>query len=148
MVDELKREFNKRKPWVTQFVIQEQVFGGSYDATSDPRLKWFQDHFPDAQNILELGSLEGGHSFALASQSHINQVVAVEGRADNLERARFVQQELKQSKVKFVHANLERLDLSCLGKFDVVFCVGLLYHLPRPWKLVEQMSRVARSAYI
>src|SRR5688572_7803277 len=123
MVDNLKREFDKRKPWVTQFVIQGQTYGGTYDAAGDPRLKWFQDHFPDAQKVLELGSLEGGHSFALASLPHINQVVAVEGRKESFERAQFVQRELNQSKVKFVHANLENLDLTSLGEFDVVFCV-------------------------
>ncbi len=148
MTADLKHEFNKRKPWVTQFTIQGQTYGGAYDAASDARLKWFQDHFPEARNILELGSLEGGHSFALASLPQVNQVVGVEGRADSLARARFVQSVLQQPKVNFVQANLERFDLASLGQFDVVFCLGLLYHLPEPWKLVEQMSRVARGLYL
>ena len=148
IVDELKRAFDKHKPWVTQFKIQGQVYGGSFDAAGDPRLKWFQECFPGARNILELGSLEGGHSFALAALPHVNQVVAVEARADNLKRARFIQGLLKQPKVSFVQGNLERLELARLGTFDVVYCSGLLYHLPQPWKLVEQMSRVARGAYI
>ena len=148
MTDELEHEFDKYKPWVTQFNIQGRTYGGSYNAAGDPRLKWFQEQFPDVQNVLELGSLEGGHSFALASLVQIKHVVAVEARRDSLQRARFVQGVLKQSKVDFIQANLENFDLASLGSFDVVFCVGLLYHLPRPWQLVEQMSRVARGVYI
>jgi SAM-dependent methyltransferase len=148
MADGLKREFDRRRPWKTKFVIDGHAYGGQYEAASDIRLKWFQQYFPEAQYILELGSLEGGHSFALAALPHVKRVVAIEGRKDNLERARFVQRVLKQDKVSFVHANLERFDLGRLGDFDVVFCSGVLYHLPEPWKLVEQMSRVARGAFI
>ena len=148
MTNELKREFDRYKPWITKFTIQGQDYGGAYDAAGDPRVKWFHQHFPEAHNILELGSLEGGHSFALASLPHVTRVVAVEGRKDNLRRAQFVQGVLAQPKVSFVHENLERFNLSTLGEFDVVVCLGLLYHLPEPWKLVEQMSRVARAIYL
>jgi hypothetical protein len=47
-----------------------------------------------------------------------------------------------------ISANLEKLDLASLGPCDVVFCVGLLYHLPKPWKLIEQMSKVSRGVFL
>ncbi len=148
MTYDLKREFDKRRPWVTKFVVQGEAYGGSYDLTTDVRLRWFQQHFPDAHRILELGSLEGGHSFALAAFPNVTHVVAVEGRKANFKRAQFVQHTLGESKVQFLRANLETLELSRLGQFDVVFCVGLLYHLPRPWKLIEQISRVAPAVFL
>jgi SAM-dependent methyltransferase len=148
MAEDLKREFDRRRPWVTKFVIQGREYGGHYDAANDNRLKWFQQDFPDAQTILELGSLEGGHSFALAALPHVKRVIAVEGRSNNLRRAQFVQGLLGQEKVDFISANLEKLDLASLGPCDVVFCVGLLYHLPKPWKLIEQMSKVSRGVFL
>lgn len=35
-----------------------------------------------------------------------------------------------------------------LGQFDAVFCSGLLCHLPEPWKLIEQMPRIAPKLFI
>jgi SAM-dependent methyltransferase len=145
LAPDLRREFDRRKPWVTRFTIGGEQYGGQYDAAADVRLRWLQQHFPEARSILELGSLEGGHSFALASWPHVDQVVAVEGRQANLKRARFVQSVLGQDKVRFVQANLERLDLSSLGRFDAVLCLGLLYHLPQPWRLLRRIGRVARG---
>jgi hypothetical protein len=107
MAEDLKREFDRRRPWVTKFVIQGREYGGHYDAANDSRLKWFQQDFPDAQTILELGSLEGGHSFALAALPHVKRVIAAEGRPNNLRRAQFVQGLLGQEKVDFISANLE-----------------------------------------
>jgi SAM-dependent methyltransferase len=148
MTTNLRREFDRRKPWVTKFSIGGEEFGGRYDAAADLRLRWFQQHFPEARSILELGSLEGGHSFAMASWPQVEQVVAVEGRAANLRRARFVQSVVGQEKVRFVQANLETVDLSSLGDFDAVVCMGLLYHLPQPWRLLERIGRVSRGVLL
>lgn len=148
MENNLKAEFNKRKPWVTKFVIEGKAYGGKYDAFNDQRLSWFIQRFPEAETILELGSLEGGHTFALAQHPNIKRIVAIESRGANLERARFVQQLLKIDKAEFILANLEDFDLASVGKFEVVFCAGLLYHLPEPWRLLEQVARVSPALFL
>jgi len=144
----LKAEFEKRGPWVTKFVIGGQAYGGQFDAMSDTRIMQFFQAFPNVQTILEMGSMEGGHSFALAQPSTITRVVAIEGRPANVERAKYVQSLFKAEKVEFVQANLETIDLTTLGRFDAVYCVGVLYHLPEPWKLVEQIVRVTSSLFV
>jgi SAM-dependent methyltransferase len=144
----LKREFKKRGRWVTKFVIDGQEYGGDYDAMHDWRLEQFFRFFPTPERILELGSLEGGHSFSLASRPSVKYVLGIEGRPSNVERARFVQGLLQVTNVEFVTANLETTDLAAFGRFDAVFCCGLLYHLPEPWKLIEQIARVSRNLFI
>ncbi len=148
MAHDLTREFNRRGPWVTKFVIDNQEYGGRYEAADDTRLKWFRQHFPHARTILELGSLEGGHSFALAVLPDVERIVAVEGRRKNLRRAKFVQELLHLGKVEFVRADLETVDLTRLGSFDVVLCMGVLYHLREPWRLLGNMRRAAGGAFI
>ncbi|HEX8076323.1 MAG TPA: class I SAM-dependent methyltransferase, partial [Chthoniobacterales bacterium] len=103
---------------------------------------------PDAKTILELGALEGAHSFILARQPRVERVVALEGRERNLRKARFVQDLLGIRNLEFAQANLEDADLAQFGKFDAVFCCGLLYHLPEPWKLIERLPAVAPSLFI
>jgi len=144
----LEDEFKKRSPWVTKFVIDGKEYGGDFDALNDKRLERFLQHFSDASTILELGSLEGGHTFALAQHPHIRRVLAIEGRESNMHKAQFVQQLLDVNKVEFMSADLEKTDLTRLGQFDAIFCVGLLYHLPNPWSLIEQMSQVSKNLFI
>lgn len=144
----IAREFDKRQPWVTKFAIDGQAYGGAFDAMNDARLAQFHEHFPNVGTILELGSLEGGHSFGLARNPSVERIVALEGRAFNIERSEFVQKLLGVTKVKFFEANLEATDLAAHGKFDAVFCAGLLYHLPEPWKLIAQCARVSPGLFI
>src|SRR5437660_11576268 len=86
--------FLKRRPWVTRFVVRGKVYGGGYDTLADPRLQRFCDAFPDARTILELGSLEGGHTWGLATRPGIEKIVALEGRLANVRRARVAQKKV------------------------------------------------------
>lgn len=149
MVDlDLKKEFRKHGRWITRFVIEGQAYGGQYDATNDVRLKQFFEHFPDVRTILELGSLEGGHTFSLARQPGVTRVVGVEGRAENIKKARFVQTLLGIEHTEFIQLNLEKDSLASLGKFDAVFCSGLLYHLPKPWELLSQLRESSFNLFL
>jgi len=144
----LEYEFDKRKPWITKFVIDGNPYGGDYEAFSDKRIDQFCDHFRNTPTILELGSLEGGHTFRLAKRSGVRRVLGLDGRRENVDKARFVQKLLGIGNVEFREANLENCDLSAFGQFDAVLCIGLLYHLPEPWKLVEQVSKIASNLFI
>jgi SAM-dependent methyltransferase len=144
--DATEREFRRRGPWVTRFRLDGRDYGGSADLVDDARVDEFLRSFPDCRSVLELGSLEGAHSFALARR--VERVVAVDGRAANVDKARFVQSLLGVPNVEFREANLETVDLAELGEFDAVFCVGLLYHLPRPWELLDGLAAVAPRVFL
>jgi hypothetical protein len=145
---ELAEQFAKLGPWIYQFQIGEQTYGGGISAVGDVRVERFLRFAPEAQTILELGSLEGAQSFILAQNPGVKRVVALEGREANLRKARFVQELLEIRNVEFLQANLEHAELSAFGKFDAVFCCGLLYHLPEPWKLLEQLPAIAPRLFI
>jgi len=146
--ENLAEEFAKLGPWIYQFKIDGQTYGGGISAVGDVRVERFLRFAPNAKTILELGSLEGAQSFILAQQPGVKRVVALEGREANLRKARFVQQLLEIRNVEFLQANLEHADLTAFGKFDAVFCCGLLYHLPEPWKLLERLPAVAPRLFI
>lgn len=146
--DPIRQEFEKLGPWVTKFVIDGEEYGGNFHAMQDHRVDQFFEAFPDVRRVMELGSLEGGHSFNMASRPQIENVLGIEGRQSSVDKARFVQKLLKIDNVEFVTANLEETDLASFGEFDVVFCSGLLYHLPEPWELIEQISRVSPNLFM
>lgn len=67
------------------------------------------------------------------------RVVSTEGRADNVAemQRRFPRREIR-------HLDLDReSDLSSLGRFDVAFCYGTLYHLAGPRQALDALARVA-----
>jgi SAM-dependent methyltransferase len=145
---DLTSEFAKLAPWVFQFRIDGADYGGAVSAVGDPRVDQFFRFAPAAKTILELGSLEGAHTFILAERPGVERVLALEGRELNLRKARFVQELLRLPNVEFAQANLENSDLEAFGEFDAVFCSGLIYHLPEPWKLIAQLHAVAPRLFI
>ena len=145
---DLVAEFARRGPWITNFVIEGVASGGDYQVINDRRVQQFLERFPDIRTILELGSLEGGHTFMLARQPSVERILAIDARAANIEKAKFIGSLFGVSNVEFRQANLEQLQLASLGYFDAIFCCGLLYHLPEPWKLISQLPLVAPSLFV
>lgn len=141
-------EFEKRKPWITKFHLAGEDYGGNFDAMNDARITQFFELFPDVESVLELGSLEGGHSFALAQNPLVKRVTAIEGRESNVEKSKFVKELLGDEKVEFVQADIEKMNFEQFGKFDAVFCSGLLYHLPRPWELIPKLAKISPNIFI
>jgi hypothetical protein len=143
----IKAEFDKRKPWVTQFCIRGKMYGGKVNLNNDSRVSLFFECFPDVVSILDLGSLEGSQTFQLAKRPGTS-VVGIEGRDYNIEKANFIKDLLKAENVKFIQANLENTPLSNFGNFDAVFCSGILYHLPKPWKLIGEIGKITSKVFI
>jgi len=148
MKPDLTAEFAKLAPWIFQFRIDGRDYGGAISAVGDVRVERFFRFAPKAVTILELGSLEGAHTFILAQRPGVKRVLALEGRELNLRKARFVQELLQISNAQFEQANLEETNLAAFGKFDAVFCSGLMYHLPEPWKLISQLPALAPNLFI
>jgi SAM-dependent methyltransferase len=145
---DLEAEFEKLGPWIYKFRVQGADYGGGISAVGDERLAQFFQFAPEARTILELGSLEGAQTMLLAARRSVRRVLAIEGRAVNIRKAIFIQGLLDIRNVAFVHANLEETDLAAFGTFDAVFCSGLLYHLPQPWKLIAQLPRLAPKLFL
>ena len=104
--NKLKDEFEKRGPWVTKYNVNGKTYGGNYDAQNDKRIEWFFQYFPKIKTIMELGSLEGGHTVALAKHPGVEKVIGIEGRKSNIDKARFVQQVLGVDNAEFIEANI------------------------------------------
>jgi hypothetical protein len=138
--------FAIRGPWETRYTIDGRTYGGDFDPADDLRIRFFQQAFPDARRVLEIGSYEGGHTFQLAGRAA--EVVAVESRPANLRRARYVQRLLEVGNVRWVQADVETEDLSRLGRFDATLCSGVLYHLPEPSRLLDQLPKLAPGVLI
>ena len=99
----LAEEFAKLGPWIYQFQIDGNIYGGGISAVGDVRVERFLRFAPEAKTILELGSLEGAQTFILARQPGVKRVVALEGRGRICGR-----RDSSRSSSKFAMSNFSR----------------------------------------
>jgi hypothetical protein len=135
-------------PWYTKYVIDGHATDGEHDYTGDPRIDLFFRWTGEPRTILELSSYEAGHSLLLAEPPFVQRVLGLEGRVENVRRASYAADRLGKGNIEFVKCDLEDVDLTQFGRFEAVFCTGLLYHLVRPWLLIEQVAKVTDSFFL
>lgn len=119
----------------------------------DHRLKYLL-YFLDLRDlrVLELGPLEGHHSVILEKLG-VRETVAIEGREDNLRRCARIKEKYGLDRTTFVLGDLEalasgRAHASLGGLFDLVVALGILYHLPEPFRLLEWCRRHAPTLFL
>ena len=98
--------------------------------------------------VLDLACLEGLYGLEFAR--HGANVVAVEGRSANIEKALFAKSVLALDNIVFVKDDVRNLSVEKYGRFDVVLCLGILYHLDAPdvFHFVERVSEVCERVTI
>ncbi len=77
--------------------------------------------------ILDLACLEGYYAIEFAR--HGARAVGIEGRQANLEKALFAKRALELDNAEFHLDDVRNLSRQKYGEFDVVLCLGILYHL-------------------
>jgi SAM-dependent methyltransferase len=96
----------------------------------------------DRLRVLDLGCLEGLYSVELASRGA--RVVAVDARAENVDKTEFAFRTRALANADVFQDDVRNLGPDRYGAFDVVLCLGLLYHLDAPdvFALLESMAAV------
>jgi SAM-dependent methyltransferase len=96
----------------------------------------------DNLRILDLACLEGQYAIELAL--HGAKVVGIEGRESNIQKAIFAKEILSLTNLEFFQDDVRNLSKEKYGKFDIVLCCGILYHLDAPdcFRFLEQIYDV------
>ena len=101
------------------------------------------------KRVLDLGCNAG--YFALAAvESGCEFVLGVDGRQMHIDQANFVfdVKGISHSRYEFVRGDVAEVDLSAKGPFDIVLCLGLLYHVSDPAALVEMIAELKPEAVV
>jgi tRNA (mo5U34)-methyltransferase len=98
------------------------------------------------KTVLDLGCNAGFWSL-LAIEAGCDKVVGIEGRSMHVEQANLVFEVkgVPRSRYEFLEADVFSMDWKALGQFDIVLCLGLLYHVNRPVELLESLRSVNRE---
>lgn len=93
------------------------------------------------KRVVDLGCNAGFWSLK-AIEAGCDFVLGVDGRQMHIDQAELVFEvkEVDRARYEFQCANLFDFDFSAYPPFDVVLCLGLLYHVAKPTELFELMS--------
>jgi hypothetical protein len=92
--------------------------------------------------LLDLACHEGIYAIEFARQGA--NVVGIEGREAHIEKAKFVKNALSLNNLDIYQDDVRNLSKAKYGAFDVVLCLGILYHLPVPdvFSFIESIGEV------
>ena len=93
-------------------------------------------------SVLDLGAGEGAMAIGLW-QLGFRDIVCVEVRALNVEKARFAAR-VFGAELKFETGTIDQFLAANRRDYDVVLCMGLLYHVLNPFDLFAGLGKIAR----
>jgi tRNA (mo5U34)-methyltransferase len=112
--------------------VRQKVVHGLLDQLS-PKLK--------IESALDLGCGVGYFSRFLADLGL--RVTAIDGREENVMEGR-----RRNPDIEFATRNAEDPNLGEIGEFDLVLCVGLLYHLENPFRAIRNLYALTRKILV
>jgi len=125
------------------------IASGDVPLFSDDRIQWAIGLAGgvEGKRVLELGPLEGGHSYMLeqAGAAHID---AIEANSLCYLKCLLVQQVFGLERTRFELGNFVPWLLSTQQKYDVVVAAGVLYHLSDPVPVLDAICRAADQVYL
>lgn len=99
------------------------------------------------RRVLDLACNAGWWSLA-AIRAGAAYVYGVDGRAMHIEQANVVFSEFDVDPPRYRFEERNVFDLDDIGEFEVVLCLGLLYHVAKPFELLERISRWNRDLLV
>lgn len=133
--------------WTSQ--LPEPWKAGATPLFDDPRVHWALRELGGAgeKTVLELGPLEGGHSYML-EKAGARSVLAIEGNTRAYLRCLIVKEVLGLQRVRFVCGDFGQYLKENTDVFDIVFAAGVLYHQQTPVELLANISRAGPALYL
>jgi 2-polyprenyl-3-methyl-5-hydroxy-6-metoxy-1,4-benzoquinol methylase len=147
----LRERVESFEQWHYQFDldgVRTPVFDRKHISRHAERRKYFFDPLVrlcggdlSGKRVLDLGCNAGYWSLA-AIEAGAAFVFGVDGRQMHVDQANLVFEvkRVESSRYRFELGDVFKLDLRGEEPFDIVLCLGLLYHVTKPFELMERIS--------
>lgn len=134
--------------WLSRFPEDLGVAAGQSPTFDDPRLRWAIPRLAvNGASVLELGPLEGGHSYML-EQAGAASVLAIESNRQAFLRCLATKELVGLEATRFLCGDFLEYLRASDETFDVCVACGVLYHLLDPVELIALLARHARRLYL
>lgn len=153
--EEIEREILRNPRWHYQFDlagVRTPIHQPEWINRHRQRKRYFFDPLAEAgafegKRVLDLGCNAGFWALQ-AVRAGCAHVVGIDARESHIEQANLVfrASDVPEGRYRFIRDNVFTGDLESWGEpFDIVLCLGLLYHVCKPMELLERVSRVNRD---
>jgi hypothetical protein len=144
-LDIFKGEWSSKLPDSLGLVTEP----GPAELFEDGRVTWAQEVLGSFEGwrILELGPLEGGHSY-MFQNAKAGRVTSIEANTRAFLKCLSIKEVLKLDRVDFLLGDFMTYLEDCAESYDMVFASGVLYHMAEPIKLIRLLSGVSNRVFI
>jgi hypothetical protein len=145
VLDIFKGEWSSQLPSNCGLVTQP----ASSKLFEDGRVAWAEEILGNFTNrkILELGPLEGGHSYMFQHRG-ASKVISIEANTRAFLKCLCIKEIFKLDRVEFILGDFMSFLRNDDSKYDMVFASGVLYHIEEPIELLKLISKVSNKTFI
>ena len=101
----------------------------------------------DGISVLELGPLEGAHTWQL-ERLGAERILAIEANTDAYLKCLIMKEVLGLKRATFMLGDFSPYLAETDDRFDLVFCSGVLYHMEYPLRLILDIARVGERCFV
>ena len=119
----------------------------------DPRVDWAIANLaklgvaPAGSSILEVGPLEGGHTYKLA-RCGAKSVTGIEAHPEAFLKCLLMKELLGMERVNFLYGDAVSFLRGIGHSYDIGFASGFLYHMARPVEFLDFLCRRSRAVFL
>ncbi|SKA17591.1 Protein of unknown function [Enhydrobacter aerosaccus] len=135
--------------WTSQFPAHFKASGGGAALFEDARVSWALQRLGGVKGkrVLELGPLEGGHTYML-ERAGAAQVTAIEANRRCFMKCLITKEIAGLTRSRFLLGDFLPWLEDSNRQFDVIVAAGVLYHMMEPLKLLTLLGRATDRLYI
>lgn len=135
--------------WSSKFPNEYGVEAGHAQLFEDDRIHWLLDqlHQLSGYHILELGPLEGGHTYML-DRSNAASIISIEANTRAYLKCLVAKEICSIQKATFLCGDFRTYLEREQTHFDLIIASGVLYHMENPVKLIADMARRSKRIFI
>ncbi|NDF11191.1 MAG: DUF1698 domain-containing protein [Proteobacteria bacterium] len=135
--------------WSSKFPESADVKAGNAELFTDGRVTFLNECLPGGlkgKKVLELGPLEGGHTYAMEKLGAAS-VLAIEANTHAFLRC-LVAKETLGMKSHFMLGDFNRYLEETKDTFDVCLASGVLYHQKEPVKMLSHIAKRSKHVLV
>ncbi|NJR59199.1 MAG: class I SAM-dependent methyltransferase [Cyanobacteria bacterium CRU_2_1] len=136
--------------WSSEFPEPlDKLQAGTVPLFKDARIEWVAEQVDGlaAKTVLELGPLEGGHSYML-ERLGADSIIAIEANTHAYLKCLITKELLGLQHVRFLHGDFVEFLRNSQESFDICIASGVLYHMRNPCELIALMSKACSQLFI
>ena len=133
--------------WYSKFPDQFSVSAGDCKLFCDDRLAWAFSHIQTSYewDVLELGPLEGGHSYWLEKNTDVRRITSIEANKLCWLRCLVTKEIVDLKKTQFLLGDFIDYLHTTNRKFDLTLALGVLYHMEKPLELLSLLAKSSEN---